>query len=233
MKFTAPDLNWSRERGWMLPRQQVSILCGASGSGKTTLTLQAIQANQRNEPFPILFRGSKVGYVVADRTKSEVQTRLSRLDIHNVGLYSVVDDERLQMSLLHEPDKLLSVALRHFRDVPELLVLDPLAFFIKGSFLDYKAVAIALIELNRLAVKRDITILALHHATKARSDFAYLRPQDRILGSAALAGFSGTQLTLVEPGEKEAYHTLHVVSHTAAPYHVMLRMGDDGWFKFI
>ena len=214
----------------MIPRRQISILAGASGSGKTTLLLQAIQAWQRDQPFPIRFNAKNCAYLVADRTGTEVRDRAEALGV-DIELYGLVDDRKFKKELLNDPDRALDVALQQFKKPYDLLILDPIMLFIKGNALDYRAVAVALVGLNRLAVDKNMTIIATHHASKARSDFSFMRPQDRILGSAAFQGFSGTQMILVEPEEgKTDVHVFVSVSHTAAKEVTYLERNSDGWF---
>ena len=214
----------------MLPRKQISILAGASGAGKTTLVLQAIQHWQREQPFPIQFNATNCAYIVADRTKDEVDQRAEALGL-DIEIYGIVDDRKFRRELLNEPEQALTEALSRFKRPYDLLIIDPLMLFIKGNALDYRAVAIALIGLNRLAVDKNITICATHHASKARSDFSFLRPQDRILGSAAFQGFSGTQMVLIEPEEGTTdVHTFVAVSHTAPKIVTFFERTSDGWF---
>jgi len=214
----------------VIPRRQISILAGASGSGKTTLLLQAIQAWQRDQPFPIRFNAKNCAYLVADRTGTEVRDRAEALGV-DIELYGLVDDRKFKKELLNDPDRALDVALQQFKKPYDLLILDPIMLFIKGNALDYRAVAVALVGLNRLAVDKNMTIIATHHASKARSDFSFMRPQDRILGSAAFQGFSGTQMILVEPEEgKTDVHVFVSVSHTAAKEVTYLERNSDGWF---
>jgi RecA/RadA recombinase len=214
----------------VIPRRQISILAGASGSGKTTLLLQAIQAWQRDQPFPLRFNAKNCAYLVADRTGTEVRDRAEALGV-DIELYGLVDDRKFKKELLNDPDRALDVALQQFRKPYDLLILDPIMLFIKGNALDYRAVAVALVGLNRLAVDKNMTIIATHHASKARSDFSFMRPQDRILGSAAFQGFSGTQMILVEPEEgKTDCHVFVSVSHTAAKEVTYLERNSEGWF---
>ena len=214
----------------MIPRRQISILAGASGSGKTTLLLQAIQAWQREQPFPIRFNAKNCAYLVADRTRQEVEDRARSLGL-DIEIYGLVDDRKFKRELLNEPERALEEALRQFKNPYDLLVIDPIMLFIRGNALDYRAVAVALIGLNRLAVDRNMTIIATHHASKARSDFSFMRPQDRILGTAAFQGFSGTQMILIEPDEgKTDVHCFVSVSHTAAKEVTYLERTSEGWF---
>jgi len=207
-----------------------SILAGASGSGKTTLVLQAIQAWQREQPFPIQFNATKCAYIVADRTKGEVEDKANALGL-DIEIYGLVDDRTFKLELLQDPESALLEALSRLKHPYDLLVLDPLMLFIRGNALDYRAVAMALIRLNRKAADKKITIIATHHASKARSDFSFMRAQDRILGSAAFQGYSGTQMILIEPEEGKAdVHCFVSVSHTAAKVVTFLERTSDGWF---
>jgi len=214
----------------VIPQRQISILAGASGSGKTTLVLQAIQAWQRDQPFPLKFTATNCAYIVADRTKDEVEGKARSLGL-DIQLYGLVDDRKFKLELLNDPEAALWESMSRFKSPYDLLVIDPMMLFIRGNALDYRAMAVALIRMNRVACDKGLTIIATHHASKARSDFSFMRAQDRILGSAALQGFSGTQMILIEPEEgKTDTHIFVSVSHTSAKEVTYLERTSDGWF---
>jgi hypothetical protein len=218
----------------MLPRRQVHILAGASGSGKTTLLLQALQAWQRGQSFPISFEATGCAYLVADRTAEEVESKARALGI-SMEIYGLPDDPTVRLDTIeHDPMKTLELCIQKFREPFDLLVIDPIMLFVKGSNLDYRRVAVSLIAINRLAIQRNWTIIATHHSTKTRSDFFFKRPQDRISGSAAFQAYSGTQLALVEAEEMDKDHDeLWVVSHSEPPLSIWLRRDENGWFQVL
>jgi hypothetical protein len=177
-----------------------------------------------------MFSARNCAYIVADRTKAEVEDKVKKLGL-DIQLYGIVDDRKFKLELLHDPEAALWEAMSRFHAPYDLLVIDPMMLFIRGNALDYRAIALALIHLNRMASDKDMTLLATHHASKARSDFSFLRPQDRILGSAAFQGYSGTQMVLIEPEEgKSDVHVFISVSHTEPKEITYLERNSDGWF---
>lgn len=221
----------------VLPRKQISILTGASGAGKTTLLLQALQAHIRGKAeFPMMFGDAKhIGIVIADRTSTETLERLEHLGIaKDIQLYGIADDRELNLKLLENPDLLFKACVGQFNPQPDVLVLDPIMLFMDGSSLDYKLVAKSLIRMARWCVDNNATIVATHHSAKARSDFAFLRPQDRISGSAAFQGYSGTQMVLIEGKEKgEDHDRLVLVPHLSPMEDYKLMRRDDGYFSVV
>lgn len=103
-----------------------------------------------------------------------------------------------------------------------IFMVDPLIIFLGVDLNRYHLVAPALIRLNRYCQDKGYTLLGTHHTTKARSDFSFLRPQDRISGSSALSAFTSTQVALTAPDEVPGENLLNaarldIVSHIAAP----------------
>jgi len=216
----------------ILPRKQVHMFCGASGSGKTTLVLQMIHANETGGSFPVALDGvAHVNYVVADRTAEETQKRADQLDIKNIEIYGISDDTKLPLSMLDRPELLLRQTLTKFKKMGDLIVIDPIMLFMEGEGKSYASVARSLIRLSRVAIENNITLLAIHHTVKTRTDFTFARPQDRISGSAAFQGYSGTQMVLIEGSETQRdYDDLVVVSHMSPKEQFRLQRDDAGWF---
>lgn len=220
-----------------IPFQQVSILAGASGAGKSTLLTQEVAAWAKGEPFTGIINWppniERIAYLVADRTKDEIEGRFTDLGVgsERIELYGIQDDLTFNLNLLNEPDKALRGAVGRFSKPFQMLVIDPIAIFIDENTNDFRKVAISLLKMGRFAIERGITILATHHATKQRTDFSFKRPQDRISGSGAFQGFSGTQMVLIEGMEDgAAYDTLWVKSHTLPPMSSQLTRGEKGLF---
>lgn len=202
-----------------LPKGQIHILAGASGAGKTTLLLQAIAANLRGA-IPVIpslfFPTTSVAYIAADRTASEIRTHSDRLciDPSTIEIYGIVDDRSFAEDWLSDAELCLKRIKDKLTRPFDTLVLDPLGLFIDGSPNDYRKVAISLVRLNRRAAEWDVRIIANHHAVKTRSDFHFKRPQDRISGSQALQGYSGTQMVLIEGSENGLeYDSFTIIPH--------------------
>lgn len=204
----------------ILPRNEVSILAGASGAGKTTLIMQMIAAVQKNTPFFGFSPGShpwKLGYIVADRAKDSALHWATRggVDTSQLGMRSLVDDSSISLAKLSTSPMDLLFELAESLLPLDLLVVDPMIVFLGGDTKQYNQNAAKLILLNRWAKKHDVTILGTHHAAKARTDYGFKRPQDRISGTSALLGYTSTQLFLNTPEEASTdYYSFHVVAHT-------------------
>lgn len=215
-----------------LPERQLSILTGASGAGKTTLITQALRALERGEDFPIMFPPTvkTVGMIIADRTVEETQTRFKHLGITTCSLYGLADDHTLPLSMLDNPAKLFGEVVSRCGK-HDAYILDPMMLFMEGSAIDYRTVARSLIRMARYVIQNNLTLLCTHHTTKSRSDFSFMRPQDRISGSAAFQGYSGTQLVLIEGKEQGLdYDKLIIVPHLSPPEEYRLCRGEDGYF---
>lgn len=217
----------------ILSKKQIHILAGASGAGKTTLLLQALQAWDQGRPYPLSFTASRVGYIVADRTVEETEEKAARLGISKrVEFYGLVDDDGFTLELLTNPTLTLNHVIKQLHHPFDLLILDPIMIFMEGSTNQYHQVAKSLLYISRMAKKKGITILATHHAAKPRSDFHFLRPQDRILGSAAFQGYSGTQMVLIEGNEeKMSADALYLIPHDGPPEEYNFVRGHGGWFE--
>jgi RecA-family ATPase len=217
----------------ILPPKQVSILAGASGSGKTTLILQALLAHERGDKFPIQFPKDvkSFGVVIADRTKDEAQVHVNKLGLTCAEVYGIADDASLPTSLVHKSETLLSEVIKRFKHSHQVIILDPIMLFMEGSSIDYKQVAASLIRLSRYCIHQNLAILATHHAAKSRSDFTFMRPQDRISGSAAFQGFSGTQMVLIEGLEGGSdFDRFIAIPHLTPKEEYKLTRGKDGYF---
>lgn len=220
-----------------IPKGQISILAGASGAGKTTLLMQAISSWAKGEVlFPeFTWAGEKgLAYIAADRPIKEVIDLSKRLGINEekVEFYGLVDDKTVTSQLLSSPMVLFKFVLSKITRPFDILVLDPIGIFVDGSINNYNHVARTLIPMNQMACEKDITIIATHHARKARTDFKYSRPQDRIAGSTAFLGYSGTQMVLV-PGAEEGVRedVLYIVPHTMESSKVFMERGQDGLLR--
>lgn len=175
----------------------------------------------------LMLDATKIAYVAADRAQQNLE---KKLNMPNVRFYSLVDDKTFSLDWLRQGD----IALRRVLDRLgsfDLLILDPIAPFTMGSLVDYRSVMISLIHIGRIAISLGATILATHHSTKARSDFNFLRPQDRISGSGAFQGYSGTQMVLTEGRESGVdYDTFVMIPHEEPASEYKLKRAEDGGF---
>lgn len=227
----APDLI----RG-ILPAHEVSILSGASGAGKTTLIMQLVAAIVRGETTFFgheIRQPIRVAYIAADRTWDSYRELANRigLDLTRLQARSIVDDTTIDVVRLErDPMDLLHMMISSF-DSPTLVVVDPMVLFLGVDPNRYHQVAPRLIRMGRWCRQNRFTMLATHHATKARTDYSFKRPQDRISGSSALLGFTSSQLFLSSPEEiGKPYSEFTAVNHNAPPEAIRLERDERGLF---
>jgi len=188
----------------------VNILAGAPGAGKSAFFAQMAVALREGQPFygrqpaPIPFQG----VISADRSWVQSTSKwFEAIGWPDIPAYSLQDDDKFAISSLRKRENRITIFLHCLdRLAPPwggLVYVDPIALFLGGNLNDYDACMVACMEIRRLAKTRGVTILGLAHAGKQRNDpnSRYARLQDRILGSAALFGYTDTQLYLAEPSE--------------------------------
>lgn len=219
----------------ILPRGELHMLGGASGSGKTTLILQALQAWERGEEFPIQFNATSCGYLVADRAERDVKELAGFLALKKVEIYGFVGDSSFPLSIIRNPDILLIKCMERLRGKHDLLILDPLLpFLLERNLKSLTSTMLSLIPLSRMAQQKGLTILGAHHTVKARTDFAFMRPQDRLSGSAGLQAYSCVQIALVEEAERgKQGHLLEITPHREPRQSFLLERNDLGWFEIV
>ena len=223
----------------LLPPNEVSVLAGASGAGKSTLLLQFLKAWQAGDSFlEIPPPKERIAYLVGDRSIHSLHHRAADvgLNLETFPCASLIDDRDLDIQQFKVDPLGLLFRLLDTLEGP-LFIVDPLIVFLGVDLNRYNLVAPQLIQLNRFCQQRNYTVLGTHHTTKARTDFAFLRPQDRISGSSALSAFTSTQLALPSPDEVqravpmlESAARLDVVSHLAASETHWLSRGAQGLF---
>lgn len=222
----------------VLPSHECSILAGASGAGKTTLLLEIVKLLQQNKPvfgFPAT-RGIKIGFIAADRTWEAYKktAQLVGVDVDQLYVRAIIDDDDINIKELESNPSatlynLMNDTVHHGCD---LIIVDPLAVLLGCDLNKYHVVAAKLIQLNRYCRTNRVTLLGTHHATKARTESGFKRPQDRINGSGALLGFTSTQLFMSSPDENNTEYTQwHIVSHHAPPMTLHFTRNSKGTFE--
>lgn len=187
----------------------LNLLAGASGIGKTAFIAAAARAFRDGAPFlgHATHQPQALAYVTADRPWADSRLWFDAVGFSDIAQYSIVDDHTLLMSRFRrraDRTQLLLHCLDKLHLPPGGLVfVDPIALFLGGNLLDYDTVAIACIEIHRVLQARRLCAVGLMHASKQKGDpkERYTRVQDRILGSSALLGFTGTQMYLMSPEE--------------------------------
>lgn len=222
----------------MLPRHEVSIISGASGAGKTSLIFQLLADMQQNRPFLGTFGVPspypQVGYIAADRggDSLDIWAEKTGVDLSVIKFRSIVTDDTIDIRKLEKESFRMLQDLISSMTPLDLIIIDPMIIFLGGDTKNYTHNAMRLIQLNRIAHLNKLTILGTHHAVKARTDYGYKRPQDRISGTGAFLGYTSTQMFLDTPEESGLdHHTFHVISHTAAGIEIPLTRTDIGTFQ--
>lgn len=176
-----------------------------------------------------------IAYLISDRNVEEAASRATALGIpdNKIQFYSIVNDKAIHENELLAPKMLLEKILdKKFTIDFDLLVIDPIGLFINGNLNSYQTVARSMMILNRIAIEKNITIIGTHHSTKAKHEVKFRRPQDRISGSSALLGYSGTQMVLVPTDEDDTpYDTFYIISHTHEPMKIEMERGQNGYFN--
>lgn len=220
-----------------LPPCEVSVLAGASGSGKSTLILQMLHAWTQGKSFiDIPPPQTGMSYIAGDRSIHSLYHRAKDIgiDMTTIPHSSMIDNKEIDIRMFQYDALSLLFNMLDKLQGP-LFIVDPLIIFLGVDLNRYHLVAPALIRLNRYCQDKGYTILGTHHTTKARSDFSFLRPQDRISGSSALSAFTSTQIALTAPDEVPDHlgggaARLDVVSHIAAPETHWLNRDKQGLY---
>lgn len=229
----------------LFPSHGISLLAGASGVGKTALyagwlrvLLEGGEILGRPAVLPI---GKKIGVIIADRGLANNRHWFERERVvgdPRVSFYSIVDDPGFDAAKLRFAPQHPTLFARclDMLSLPEdsFVVVDPFSLFAGSKLNDYSATAAALIPLQRLLKKRKLTCLGVHHTSKMKADpkQAYKRPQDQILGSMALAGYTDTQFYIKGPEEtNRPFYLVGYVSHTEPAKRFMLNRDKEGRFR--
>lgn len=214
----------------ILLRTTVNLLAGSPGVGKTAFLawfIRRIQLQEKvfgRQPAAIPFQG----FIGADRSWTESTSRWMDLEeLDPLPHYSLQDDRSFRKARLRNKRDRITIfteclaALSPGGDgqfpAGSLIYVDPLALFLGGNLIDYDTCLVACSEIREICTDRGISILGTAHAAKQKAEKKdrYLRLQDRILGSAALFGYTDTQLYLASPEEcgVESYTFLWAPHH--------------------
>lgn len=225
----------------ILPFGTVTVFAGAPGAGKTTLL--ADWCRSWRDGLPILghatTRPTAFAYICGDRRWASYAPMFEAVGFADIPHYVLAEDASISLADLRKPFKAhdrFDKALDALQVVPGTIVLvDPAApLYITGDTNRTCDVASSLIGFSRRCSEREITILATAHFSKQKADprQRYLRPQDRISGSTSFAGFSDTQIYLIDAEPpKQPYSTLGWVPRHGAPQEFKLvRDPETGLF---
>ena len=225
----------------IIPYGSISLLSGAAGLGKTALLAGMLKAFRDGTP---IFghqpnRVTDIGFINADRGwERGAKVWFDRVGFPEVKFYSMPDDPSFDPRCLRKKYE-RTMRLGEFIDklkMPPggLLNVDPMGLFLGGNLLNYDDCAVACHEIRKLLTTRGLTLLSTAHSGKLKADKKerYARLQDQILGSAALLGFSDTQMVLASPEETGlSVYTFLWQSHLAPAQTFMLSRDAQGVFQ--
>jgi len=193
----------------LMPFGSISTLSGASGVGKTAFLTSMILAIQRGEPlFGFATHvPTAIGMLVCDRPWRDHQAWLDKAGCAPFSYLSLWDQD-YQWEVLRDYKSLPKIfgSLVDALGLPAgaWLIVEPITLFIPGRLHDYRDMAIGLGLLGQQLRARQLTTLGVFHIGKQKGKHEqYGRPQDRILGSAALIGYTETAFYLLSPEEAE------------------------------
>lgn len=217
------------------------MLAGASGIGKTALIASMAKLFRDGAPLfgHAMTPPPAVGYVSSDRGGASAKLWFEAAGYPDIPQYSVVDDAGFDIRQLHGKyggGALLASCIEQLHlPFGAVVFVDPIALFVGSNLLDYRAVAIACIEIQRWLKTHPYCVIGVCHTSKLKADEKdrYARPQDRILGTGALLGYSSTQMYLMGPdeaGREDGRHTFLWNPHHAPEESFTLQKGTDGLF---
>ena len=222
----------------ILPANQLHLFAGASGAGKTTLALQYMRKLLDGSPWfgHAVHPPKSFAFVCCDRQAAEYEDKFEKLRVKPFPIHSLVENPTFDPLTLATAKGRTDAFPKVWEAVgcPELLVMDPISPFLPSDLRDYHAVASSLLWFTRFCIRHNITIWAHHHAGKLRMDAQFARAQDRINGSGALLGYSGTQIFITDAAEVHdapGYYILTINPHNAPPEtHKLMRTDGTGAF---
>lgn len=198
----------------IIPFGTITLLAGPSQLGKTAMIAswcvrwrdgKTICGRPTTQP-------TSMGVIVADRKQASHKAWFEKAGWPDIPMYSFRDDpstkwddflvrQRLRGLLIRGLDKLAAQGI----GAGSLIIVDPLSPFIAGNLMDYKQSLVGVAQLDQICAERRITIMGIVHMSKQKGDTKdqYRRPQDRILGSAALGGFTDTQMYMIGPEDTD------------------------------
>ena len=222
----------------LMPFGSISTLSGASGVGKTAFLAGMVAAWQKGEDLFGLKTSipPAIGVLAADRPWRDHQAWFTRAGC-TPFVHFCLRDEAYAWEVLRDPravPKVFGSLVDNLKLPPgALLIVDPISLFIPGRLFDYKDVAIGLGLLDAQLQARQLTALGIFHVGKQKGgkNERYMRPQDRILGSTALIGYSETAFYLISPeeGERRTYE-FGVISHQLKSTAYQYTRNDLGLF---
>lgn len=226
----------------ILPFGTVTVFAGAPGVGKTAMLVDWIRSWIAGTPingYPTHPPPGGFYYLAADRQWASHLQWLTLVGHPDIPHYSLADDPKFKLEALLKPYNalmLLSDALDALSPRPGgHVIVDPVSpLFIAGNPNSQRDVAYSMMGISREAQRRQINITCAAHFSKQRSEEKdqYARPQDRIAGSTSFAGFTDTQMYLVDPAPPDRpYHTFGWVPRHRRSEEFTFTRGESGLFE--
>lgn len=238
----------------LLPGGGLTILSGASGVGKTAFVAGLAKTIIDGAGAVLgcqVQRAAKVGLLCTDRRWTEARYWYEKAGIEieshdgqgkKFSYYCLQDDYKTEWKKFTRAEHhlwLFERCLDQLELPPHSVVIgDPISPFLGSNLGDYCKTLAAIGPINQALAKRQITGLGLHHVAKMKGGVKrefYVRGQDRILGSTAIAAFTNTQIYLVGPEENEKpktelWHTVGFVPHNAKSFEARFGRDENGLF---
>lgn len=197
----------------IIPFGTTTLLAGASQLGKTAMIASwAVRFKEgRSICNHAVNPPTAIGVLVVDRGQSSHKEWFKRAGWEDIPMYSYRDDPKTTWDDFLLRPKLKGLLLHGLQSLEKihvgrgsLIIVDPISPFIAGNLIDYKHTLVGLGVIDQLCRERQVTILGIAHMAKQKSEKdRYTRPQDRILGSAALGGFTDTQVYMLGPDDTD------------------------------
>lgn len=224
----------------IIPFGTLTLFAGAPGVGKTAMLADwcARWRDGRTICGKATNRPTGFYYLAADRQWKSHQQWFDAVGFSDIIHYSIADDLLYDLAKIQKSFNAIvcfEEAVRRLNPIPgSHLFVDPASpLFIAGDPNRARDVAASLLRFSRVAQQLQICITCTAHFGKQKGDprEQYVRPQDRIAGSGAFAGFSDTQIYLVDPlPPDQAYHILGWVPRHGPSEEFHFTRNDQGLF---
>lgn len=228
----------------LLPGGGLTMFSGATGIGKTAFVAALVKAVLEGKGnflgAPVFPTAKRVGIIITDRNWQESRYWYDKATVEEnprFAAYCLQDDYGIQWRRFTKPENHVTL-LCEYLDKLELpphsfVVIDPVSPFLGSNLSDYTKTFAAVSPINQVLAKRQLTAVGLHHVMKMKQDKAtrYVRPQDRILGSTAIASFTNTQIYIVGPEETEKpYYIVGFIPHNSKGKEFKFDRDSEGRF---
>lgn len=225
----------------------LTIFCAPPQAGKGALIaswVRAILDGGTVLGFPTQ-RPPKIGMLLTDRRKAVAAYWVQKLGVKpsEIAIDVLVDrDPAFEWAKLRKPECLPGLFEEGLDrlDLPphSLLVVDTISLFLGGKVGDYSSSVAGIGPINDILARRKLTALGTHHTGKEKMnpDEGYKRLIDRALGSTAIAGYTDTQLILIDPDSKSRdarnsrFHRIAYFPRTSKHGEFWLQKQNDGSF---